>query len=429
MSRLSGAKGSMVLRNVWSILDHGTMAAVSFAVNLTLARNLPLDAYGFYVLLLVFLNFAGDIFGALILSPLLVLGAARDERNQPSYLAAMAGLQVAGSIVAAVLFAVGAGVAYFAEYSATIVEAIIAAAFTAFAMPLLQFMRRAFYAAQRPELSFQCSLTYAILQAGGLASLLALQSLWGALTSTHVFVSQCVAALAGAAFGIWRGRPLFAHPSAQTPAILSESWRYGRWILFGVFVTMGYSQAIYILIATFAGAEGVAKFEGPRLLVAPCLILIQAWGTMITAPASRTYAQHGPQAAVRLLMRSSLLVVATVAPFLAFMIMGPQTVLEFALGASFASERANLMLWAGIMTAMMVSTITSSVFYLFQRPELGTYCRIAGAVVGLPAATLLVWSMGATGGASARFAVELILVTMSAYLAFRLIRRKKILDA
>lgn len=414
-------------QGLWSVLDHGMISLASLVVSLTMARFLPLDSYGFFVLVVVALNLFGDVFGALILGPLLIMGATRTDAALPSYLAAMLRLQVVGATAAATLFLL-AGAMYLIASTAGGAGALAAAAFAASTMPLLQFVRRVFYVVQRPAQALACSAIYAISQFAALLGLLVLHDAGFELVSSSVFLTQGMAALIAIGYALDRGRGYLAAVPLRAAEVLRETWTYGRWLLLGVLVTVGYNQAIYALIAFYAGTEGVALFEGPRLLVAPCLLLLQAWGTMIGPQASRAFARDGVDGALRELWRGAPLAIIPIVGFIVILLLGPESLLVWVLGESFRGETAILLLWAGVVLATLSSTIISGPFYVCQKPSLGTWCRVITAAAGLPIAFLLVSNEGAYGGAWARLIVEVILASVTAYFVWRLVgklRRKR----
>lgn len=424
-ARLTGPTARM---GGWAVADQALVSGTNFLTGLLLARYTTKSEFGVYVLAYSAMIFMNELQGALITGPMMVLGAAREEEEFSLYATTLGVVQLAAGVALALIAFAAVGVMALIPSTEGLRGAFLGIAAAVFFVQIQEFVRRVLFTRLRPAATLANDLIFRGLQLAGVAGLLVLGRRAGAgeagwLGARNAFLVMAGAAALAGAFGVFQVREYLRMGLAGARGFLKENWRFGRWGLISSGVTVGYTQAMYVILGAFAGTEGVASLEGPRLVVAPCILVMIGWSNVVGPVAARKFALNGPRSMVRFLRGAAVPLLLLVGAILTVVLVFPTEALSLVLGRKFGAETPVLIIWAMTVLLMAFSTAIAGVFAASRRPELSTACRAIGAAIGLPACFLFVWIWGVAGAAFARLTVQAAIALAVAFLAVRLIRR------
>ncbi len=429
-ARLSGQWGR---KGFASLLDQGLLSGTTFVAGVILARFASLNEYGAYVLAFSALTFLDGVLAALVTGPMTFLGPGRDGEALRRYVGTLAIFQVLAAAALALLLFGAAAIMWHVPAGPELRGAFLGLSVAIFSILLMNFCRRVFFMRLLPGYALINNAIFCGLQITALVLLWQLdrsspEAAGSWLTGRNVFLLVGVSAFVPALVGLYRLRGLLRPSFGDVRGVLRDNWNFGRWGLLSSSVTLGYNQAVYFILGAFAGIEAVARFEGPRLVVAPCMMLVMAWSNLVGPASAHKLHREGIQSMVSFLKRASTMLHFLIVTFLLVILIFPGEALSILIGARYAMETRVLLIWAAIVLMMALSTSFGAVFYTARRPKLGTIGRIVGAAIGLPAALALVGSWGVAGAAFARLAAESAMAFTAAILRSRMIKQLTAMD-
>lgn len=417
-SWLTGINGTVARRGILALVDQSLIAGINFVTALMLARLAPLNEYGAYALIFSVLSFLMGLQGALLTGPMMIYGAVRDGAELSRYLRAVMLLEVGTAIVLSLMVGMAWYVMKLAGGTPVLVLTIGAMGLSLVFILGTDFLRKACYARHAPAQAVAIDTVFCIMQLALIAALWKIDregvdGRW--LTSANVFLAMGLAGFCASFLGLWLMPISVSMRDTQVKKVLRECWQFGRWGLISIFVSLGYIQVLYVLVAALGGVDDVARLDGPRLIVAPCMLILMAWSNLVAPAAARRFSREGPKSLVSFVMRATMPLLAMISLILILILAFPRDILSVVLGTKYAAERETLFVWAGIVLMMALSTSIPTINVAALQPQFGTYARIAGAIVGLLAGAILIHPMGVLGSALARFVAEVAMALVAYY--------------
>ena len=401
----------------FSLADPGTTLSAGLAVNVLLARWLPAEQYGAFVLVFgLFLLLAG-LHNALLLEPMSLFDPAHDPRGFADYFEAQIWVHLALTAVLAVpLLLCGALLALFTRNS------YLAGAFfgAGVALPfilLLRFARRMCHILQRPAIALAgniCNLVFL------LAGLLALQARHK-LTPSHVFLVlgfSCLCAALLLFHKLQIGLDESRECSVSWRSAAAENWRYGRSLVGGALASTLVGQSAIVLAPMFLGLAGAARFYAMQV---PALVMLQCASAagMLLLPGFARESFLGNGKRVRQLAHQVSLSLAGVSLLVAAILYFTAALLERLLfGGKFAAT-AWLIPWLlAIPLAAGFASGYSMVLRALKRPQRDLLATGIAAAVAFQSAFLFMplWGLA---GAAASLASGYVLHAAVVYVCFR----------
>ncbi len=390
-----------------AVCDQALVSAATLVVALVLARGAAISEYGSFVLGISVLIFLQAVQSALVTGPMMVLTSGRSGDEQRQYCSSLAMMQV----VICLAMAVGCmGCAWMGAaigWSPSLVAAIGAMGLMLPFIQLQEFTRRVMmaHAAWRGVLVNDLVCYGMRIGAIVLLSLAAGRS----ITAASAFIILGLCSAVGAGVGTvqirgWLG-PWSGWGAIRRHAI--ENWVFGRWLLTSSLLTVGYMQSIYWLLAATKGESAVAAFDGPRLIIAPCMLLIAAWGNLVGPLAAREYCRAGVAPAWRRIVRAGAPLLAVIGGVGVVLAAFPGALLNAVLGERFAHCESSLLVWLAVVMVMGATTVASTLFHATRRPRLGTLSRLCACLASISFAGVLVPAWGAWGAIMTRLAAEI----------------------
>ena len=411
--------GPTARKSAVAVVDQGILSATNFFTGLMLARLCSKEEFGAYALAFAVMVTANGLQGALVTGPMTVLGAPRVGDDWRRHATTMALAQaVLGLGLVVVTCAVSAILLWSGVIGCRLGGVLLAMSGALFFIQAQEFCRRILYTrlrAWRVLLNDACCCT---AQVAGLLLLWRLgggswraggqQPTPGLLNSANAFLCLGAGAVAGTMLGLWQVRYDFIGGKLAVTAHLRETWSFGKWGLISAVAALGYNQSVYYILGAIVGTEGVALFEGPRIVVAPCILIAMAWSNVVGPILASRYAKNGFGDMVRFLKRASAALMVCVTAILIIVVAFPHGLLSLIVGDKYAADTSILLLWCPTVLLICASTTVGGSFYATRHPELGTMCRALSGILGVILILLFTILWGVVGAATGRLLAEAI---------------------
>jgi len=426
--------GPTARKGVVAVVDQGLLSATNFFTGFMLARLCTKEEFGAYVLAFSVMLAVNGLQAALITGPMTVLGAGKEGNDWKGYATTLAVAQlVFGVGMTAIAFGVSILLKVTGVIGGTLTGALLAMSGALFFVQGQEFCRRVLFTRLKTWRVLLNDVVYCTLQIGGIAALWrvgggtwgvgASEATAGYLDGRNVFYLMAASTCVGTLVGLWQVAGDVSQRARMMSGHLRESWAYGKWGLASTGVSMAYVQGMYLVLGAIGGVEAVAQFEGPRLLIAPCVLLLTAWGNIAMPVAAKRAKQQGLRFGLMFLLKMSLSLMFLIAAYICILLFTPSRVLGLVLGVKYSGATAILLVWCLVAITMCVATCISVTFYLIGHPELGFTSRLVAVCIGIPLLFILVSIQGALGGVLARLIVETVQLAAIAYLAILWVRR------
>lgn len=264
-------------RVLFSVLDQGLMSGANFALNLLLARWLPLAEYGaFSVAFAIFLVLAG-FHNALLLEPMSVLGVRYRGPLLPVYARSLLAIHGALTLALSVPVAVGSLVVP----AGPLRSALLGLALTQPLLLLFWLARRALYLEGRSEWAALQSGLYAATLLGAAAYLRVAQG----QSPLSAFLAMGFASALASAVGLGRlgvgpGVAPGGPPRISARSVMADHWAFARWMLATALVSLLTTQAQTFLVAGLLGLEGAGTLRALFNFMLPMAQTATAMGVL-----------------------------------------------------------------------------------------------------------------------------------------------------
>ena len=260
------------IRLSFSLVGPGAAVSAGLLVNLLLARWLPPQQYGSFVLVFAVFLFLAGIHNALLLEPMSVLGPADYQRSLADYFEAQIWVHLAFSAVLATPLLFAAALLALFGFGGSLPGALLGAGLALPFILLLWLARGMCRVLERPVSAMPGSVCNLVLLLGGLLALQATHK----TTLFRVFLLLGFAGLCAALLifhklqiGLDETRPC----SVNWLSAAAENWRYGRWLLGGAVCSVSLGQTPVLLTPVFLGLAATGKMfamQIPALLMLEC---------------------------------------------------------------------------------------------------------------------------------------------------------------
>jgi O-antigen/teichoic acid export membrane protein len=279
------------IRSGLSILDQGLTSGAGFLLNLLLARWLTSEEYGAFAVAFTTILFLFGFHTALLLEPMSVFGPSTYSTNIAEYFKVFLKLHAGMTMLLSFLLCVTSGVAWYLGARHELVAAFMGSALALPLLLLLWLVRRMCYVVHRPLMAVWGSASYFLLVVIGLFALYGS----GRLTSFSAFVLIAVGSVPAVLVLLWQLRILEVRDqqAISFSQVVSENWRYGRWLVAGtVFFAITTQTQTYLTAALLGlGAAGIL-----RALQIPSLFMVQivtAVGLLVLPAMAREFGSGG----------------------------------------------------------------------------------------------------------------------------------------
>ena len=404
------------------IADQAMLSGTSFVTSVVVARICAPAQFGLYVLGVAALLVLRELQLGLVTGPMAVLGSMEDDVSFSRYVSPLIVLQMLVCLSAAAIAAVASIVVRAVSPSSPLPSILGVLAVASIFIQAQEFCRRILLVRFRLIRFLVNDGVFCLAQLGalGLAVWLKRQGGHAKFPASDVFLCQAGAGAAALLVGAFQVRRFITLRRCFRGEPLLMNWRFGRWNLLSSLCALAYQQTVYFVLAALAGTTAVAQLEAPRLIVAPFMVLIMGWSTIVGPFAARKFTVEGLASTQAYLNRITRTFILTVTLAIVPISIFSGRIVPALLGRSYTSGGTVLWVWSATVIMMAASSGYGAIFYAGRRPEQGTLSRVVAASLGLPIVCLLTFLWKVEGAALARLASEATLCLTAVWFGRRL---------
>lgn len=275
-----------------TLVDQALVSGSNAFASILVARILTVSEYGAYAIAISVFLFLSSVHNALLLEPFGVFGSSSYRSNLRTYF--LAGLSInCGLCIGISGFLALVIVPYRLVTGNALVSSTLCGMCATYMIPTLTFWlcRRLAYLQFRPDIAISGSSAYALTILPALYW--SRHAHW--LSPVSAFVIQGAGALVASIVLVLGAMPGKSGAPLALPlhAVLSEHWRYGKWVLA---TSVGYwltTAAYYLFVGVFLPLERVAELRALQNLSMPINQFLTAQTNLFLPVASARFAEHG----------------------------------------------------------------------------------------------------------------------------------------
>ena len=340
-----------------ALADQGIVSASNFLTIYLLARAMPAEEFGLFVLGQTALLLVTSLHNALLVEPQNVLGSRLDLMNYKRFLGSLtlAHLVLLAGILT--MFLLAGSIARLMDLARTASVGIVLG-LTLVPWLAQEFVRRALYT--RSEVAaalINDSVCYG-LQLIAVAWLVAVSGVEGPLTEEALIVLG-VSSLVAAVIGVAQIRRSFgpsgwATPAAERRRTWARIWGVGKWLLGRNAVTWLGTNGHAWLVAALLGPGSLGLYRATIHLVNVINPLRQAAINYLPPRANRVFHGNGTAGLARWVLRISVVLFLALLPALIVLVVWPDWILSLAYGDKLSGQGLGWVLAAAALGQVMV---------------------------------------------------------------------------
>lgn len=297
---LAGAHFAWVKKISGAVVDQGLFAGSNFLINILLARWMPPEVYGVFVVAYTWFLLAQNFYDAMLIEPLAIFGSGKYAKVFHVYLGHVYfGHWILSGMVMLMLF-IGA---YFAYQFDTLAMAW-ALIGTAIATPflLLRWLsRQPCYVLSAPHWSAYANFAYLLITVAGIVALYAAGIL-------NDFTSMLAIGLSGGVTSwvltVFYLKPVFGTKEEPSQgAVLREHFAYGLWSTPSRLLVWIQTNSYYVILPIFMGVTGSATLRATGNFILPMNMTFTALFNILVPSFVRLYEGQGKAALTRRLWK------------------------------------------------------------------------------------------------------------------------------
>jgi len=383
---------SRIATNI-TVVDQALVSGTNFITGLILARILGIDAYGLFILLTGVILFSSNIQNAVIVSPMMVNGPAREKDTAHHYYQTTVILQAALTLILFLLITSIGTLLNNTVLDDQLDDLLLPLALASSGLLLQEYFRRYFFSTKKPiQALINDTLSYGLQ----LLLIVIIHFIYGINVESCLYI-MAITSFIAVTHGAITSKlfiDIYKTTASNFLDITNEHWLFGKWLIAkNISYWLGAQMSIYmtgiLLTVTAVGAMAAA-----RNIVGICNILFLAVDNFATPRASQFYSTQGITGLSKYTKRLSII--------------GGSATASIAAIASFFPEFWLKLVYSNEYEGYGWLVIAWSLYYLigyFQRP-LGISLRVLGStksiftgtVTGTIIATLIIYPAIAYAG-------------------------------
>lgn len=378
----------------WALADQAVVSGVNFATTILIARFFGVEEFGRFALAWLAVYFSQNLQIALVIDPMMTIGAKQSAARRPAYTGAVILQQAALALVAflTVLVLLAASDSVFPEWGLS--QYALPVALLVLAGQGTDFLRRYYFTFARPALS--CAID-CIRYFGQLALLGALILFSGeGATIGSAFYAMSAACLGAFLFGA-----VFMGPVALARDVFSEvarrHWRFARWLAPSVLSLWGRENLLFMSVGAFVGLAEVGILRAAQQLVMMVNVPLHGLANVVPMRAARALEQEGYRGLVDFIDRFVLRYMMAILALVAAIAVSGNFLLAFVYGDEYANAGAVVAAFAMVMCVHLLRSIVGIAVHALERTEFEFYASAASIAVLAAAIFSLVQWYGVAG--------------------------------
>ncbi len=290
ISAFLGKHASWMQKISGALVDQAVFAGGNFIINIILARHMPVEAYGTFVVVYTWFLLCQNIYDAFLTEPMAILGSGKYFKQFKIYL----GYTYIGHIVVALVLALSLGIAaYFTNAfdSSLVAGTMLAAAFVAPLLLMRWLTRQPFYILAKPHWSALGSGIYFVLGISGVFLL----DHFGQLSPASVLMVMGASSVVSSTFlTLVFLRPNFrSQDKLSGKAVLRDHWNYGKWSSGSKMLTWIPINLYYVILPVLVSLGASAALRAMNNVLMPLNMGITAALGILLPMFSRSYIEAG----------------------------------------------------------------------------------------------------------------------------------------
>ena len=391
----------------WAIADQVMVSGTNFATTVLVARFLGIEEFGRFALAWLAVFFAQNVQIALVISPMMTIGAKQSTDDHASYSGAVVVQQFLFAIITTGIVIAGITVADMARSDWGLGQVMVPLATLVFIGQLTEFLRRYYFTFNKARISF---LVDAVRYGSQLLMLCALFLVVGtSLNISKVFQILAASAFLGLCAGAFCFGP-FRLDWMSIRRVAERHWRFSRWIMPSAIATWCRENFIHTAVAAVLGLTELGALRAAQQLVHMVNILIQSFDNIVPMRAGRAYSGHGFAGLVDFIDGFVLRYSAAIACLLlAIGLFGEQLML-LVYGPGYDAYGSFVAAYAAVMVLYLVRNLLAIMVRAMETTVFEFYSSILGAVFITVCSAPLVSNVGMAGAFIAMAVFESIMI-------------------
>lgn len=333
--RLSGG------RELSALGDQALVSGANFATNVILARALGMREFGIFSLAWMAVLFAASLQWAFIVSPMMSVGPKQEEKERPTYYAAVLVQEIAFALLVVIVLVVGMQVCADRFPKWNVQGLGFPLSFACFSYLLQDFLRRYFFSTRRSLRALACDGISYLTQ---IPLILLFLRRPGFTASTGLWIIGGTSLFAFVIGFLWFEKIRF-DVSVIRP-ITVRHWKISRWLAPSAFMQWSSGNLFTVAAPVYYGAAAAAILRSAQNIVGVAHIWFLGLDNVVPAEASRKMHSEGVDAAFhyikQIILRWGLITLA----FVAVVAAKPDLWLRLVYGDKYASYGYILQLYA-----------------------------------------------------------------------------------
>lgn len=382
----------------WSLLDQAMVSGVNFLSGVIIARYLGIEEFGVFSIALLIVQLANDLQNPLIVSPMMSIGPKRNTNELPEYFGSLMIQQFAWAVFTSALVFVCALTAknMFPEWGMHTLTLPLTAA--VFSYQSHDFMRRYFFAIQKPAIAFSID---AVRYLGQLSILIAVISTNGASSSTVLWIVT-FSSVISVAIGFLKKEPVKIPTREYFKSIVAHHWDFSRWLAAGTLLQWISTNFFTIASSAILGAGAAGAIRACQTIMGVSNIILLGLENVAPRKAASLYHKHGIKAMMKYLDKVLLFGGGSMIILVFFISIAPEFWLNLFFGEEYAGH-GDILMWVCTVFLMgvlgmksfiglrsiektkpifWVNTVKTIFTLLFSAPLI-IYFGLTGAMMGM----------------------------------------------
>lgn len=399
-------------RTIWALGDQGMVSVGNFAVNIILARSVPIADFGIYALAFgVFLVLNG-LHGSFVCYPLTIRVAKEGAREVPR----LVGLALVLTALLVPLLGIGVAVLF------VLVDRPFLIPMALFAFAAWRFqdvLRRALMS----QLKYRAAIPGDAISYLGQAVVMLGLAHFDMLTLEAVFLVIGATSAAAAVVQALQVRVRFSRPAALIPFV-RDCWDLGRWTVSRTVISVGQMQGVGWVLAAVHGVEATAHFRAAVNVFGVTHPIMMGIGNLVTPSVA-----HAHRVSMREVMRITLQLglqgAVLVIPYFVFLACVPDFALDvfYGHGSPYREIGGIVTIMAAGYTIAYVARMISGTLHGLAKPALAFHAQLWGTLTAVFAAMpLAAWGGVFYAAVGTTLAQAILLIANAVYLRREVIR-------
>lgn len=362
----------------WAIADQAVVSGTNFATTILVARYLGIEEFGRFALAWLAIYFSQNLQIALVIQPMMTIGAKQPPADRPAYRGAVIVQQVVLAIVAflAVSWFLHASEYVFPEWR--LAELALPVAALVLAGQGTDFLRRYYFTFSRPALSFAIDC---VRYGGQLAVLLALFVAGsGGVEIGTVFYAMAATCVLAFVFGALQLKRI-AFAREVFGDVLKRHWRFARWMAPSVFSLWARENLLYVSVGAFVGLAEVGILRAAQQLVMMVNVPLHGLANIVPMRAAKAFEAKGHDGLIDLIDGFVMRYMAAIMTLVVAIAVSGDLVLSLVYGPQYSGAGAIVAAFAMVMIVHLVRNTMGIIVQAVEKTEYEFYASAASIIV------------------------------------------------